>query len=89
MQCQKISIEDYQQPDANGHFGAYGGTFVAETLMQPLAELRQRQAEIPRDRPIVVFCQGGYRSMIASSLLRAAGHRNVRDLRGGYSTLES
>ncbi|MBL4762702.1 MAG: tryptophan synthase subunit beta [Gammaproteobacteria bacterium] len=28
-------------PDANGHFGQYGGVFVAETLMQPLAELRQ------------------------------------------------
>lgn len=31
---------DYSQwPDERGHFGAYGGSFVAETLMQPLAEL--------------------------------------------------
>ncbi|MEO6064311.1 MAG: tryptophan synthase subunit beta, partial [Lysobacterales bacterium] len=31
---------DYQSfPDARGHFGQYGGSFVAETLMQPLAEL--------------------------------------------------
>jgi tryptophan synthase beta chain len=28
-------------PDANGHFGPYGGRFVAETLMEPLEELRQ------------------------------------------------
>ncbi len=28
------------QPDENGHFGKYGGRFVAETLMQPLEELR-------------------------------------------------
>ena len=27
-------------PDARGHFGPYGGRFVAETLMQPLEELR-------------------------------------------------
>jgi len=27
-------------PDANGHFGPYGGVFVAETLMEPLEELR-------------------------------------------------
>jgi tryptophan synthase beta chain len=27
-------------PDARGHFGRFGGVFVAETLMQPLAELR-------------------------------------------------
>lgn len=29
-----------QLPDANGHFGRYGGRFVAETLMHPLEELR-------------------------------------------------
>ena len=31
----------YALPDERGHFGKYGGIFVAETLMQPLAELRQ------------------------------------------------
>ncbi len=30
----------YMWPDARGHFGKFGGVFVAETLMQPLAELR-------------------------------------------------
>ncbi len=31
----------YALPDEHGHFGPYGGLFVAETLMQPLEELRQ------------------------------------------------
>lgn len=31
----------YALPDERGHFGVYGGTFVAETLMEPLAELRR------------------------------------------------
>ncbi len=30
---------DYHQPDARGHFGAYGGTFVSETLIHALHEL--------------------------------------------------
>src|SRR5882724_8876960 len=30
---------NYQQPDARGHFGPYGGTFVAETLVHALHEL--------------------------------------------------
>src|SRR4030067_1182362 len=30
----------YMYPDSRGHFGKFGGVFVAETLMQPLAELR-------------------------------------------------
>ncbi|MDH3639419.1 MAG: tryptophan synthase subunit beta [Gammaproteobacteria bacterium] len=32
-------ISDYRLPDASGHFGTYGGIFVAETLMHPLREL--------------------------------------------------
>ena len=32
--------EKYHQPDVKGHFGVYGGLFVAETLMGPLSELR-------------------------------------------------
>ena len=36
------TVEDFHQyPDARGHFGPYGGSFVAETLMQPLAELAE------------------------------------------------
>ena len=31
----------YDLPDTRGHFGPYGGLFVSETLMQPLAELRK------------------------------------------------
>ena len=30
----------YDMPDARGHFGQYGGTFVAETLVEALEELR-------------------------------------------------
>jgi tryptophan synthase beta chain len=39
----------YQQPDARGHFGPYGGTFVAETLIHALDELKQ---PTPKRRPI-------------------------------------
>ncbi len=34
-------IKDYQLPDDKGHFGDYGGLFVAETLMGPLDELKK------------------------------------------------
>jgi len=33
------SDKEYQQPDAAGHFGAYGGRFVPETLMHPIEDL--------------------------------------------------
>ena len=40
---------NYQQPDARGHFGPYGGTFVAETLIHALDELKQAYADAQRD----------------------------------------
>jgi len=42
-------MSKYQQPDANGHFGPYGGTFVAETLIHALDELKAAYAEAQRD----------------------------------------
>lgn len=36
-------------PDAAGHFGAYGGRFVAETLMEPIQELEQAYAQLKND----------------------------------------
>jgi tryptophan synthase beta chain len=36
-------------PDARGHFGPYGGRFVAETLMEPLMELEQAYARLSAD----------------------------------------
>ena len=39
----------YNLPDAGGHFGPYGGIFVAETLMPALAELREAYAAAQAD----------------------------------------
>jgi tryptophan synthase beta chain len=40
---------DYQLPDARGHFGPYGGAFVAETLSHALAELKEAYARYSQD----------------------------------------
>ncbi|MFM2448865.1 MAG: hypothetical protein RIS44_1315 [Pseudomonadota bacterium] len=40
---------NYQQPDARGHFGPYGGTFVAETLIHALDELKEAYAQAQVD----------------------------------------
>ena len=39
----------YQQPDATGHFGPYGGSFVAETLTHALDELKAAYAQAQAD----------------------------------------
>ena len=57
---------------------------IAGAIHVPLAELPGRLAEVPADRPAVVYCAHGTRSSIAASLLRAAGRADVSDLIGGY-----
>jgi hydroxyacylglutathione hydrolase len=51
--------------------------------LQPLDGLRDAIPSLPRDRPLAVHCKGGYRSMIACSLLEGAGIPAVNIL-GGY-----
>ena len=44
-------IEDFHQyPDATGHFGEFGGLFVAETLMGPLQELKEAYEKFAKDK---------------------------------------
>ncbi len=44
---------NYHQPDAHGHFGPYGGTFVAETLIHALHELEAAYAKYREDAEFV------------------------------------
>jgi len=50
----------------------------------PLGELTNRTAEIGQDKLLVVHCKGGYRSAIATSILRRAGFRDIANLTGGF-----
>lgn len=50
----------------------------------PLDNFRVAPPEIDHDAPIAVHCKGGYRSMIASSLLQRAGFKNVINVTGGF-----
>ena len=52
---------DYAQfPDARGHFGPYGGRFVAETLMEPLRELEQAYARLKDDPAFLAELDNDY-----------------------------
>ena len=48
-----MSTPSYDLPDARGHFGPYGGIFVAETLIPALEELKRAYAEAQRDPAFV------------------------------------
>lgn len=54
----------------------------------PLDELRERISEVPKDRPVVIFCAVGQRGYLAQRILRGNGYENTRNLVGGYRLYE-
>ena len=55
----------------------------------PVGYLPERLADIPRDKPVVLHCQGGGRSAIAASLLQNLGVAGATDLVGGLTAWEA
>jgi len=62
---------------------------VAGSLSIPLNHLAERVQELPKDRPLLVYCAGGYRSSIAASLLQQRGFTRVSEIAGGLAAWEA
>lgn len=62
----------------------WNSSHIDGSLNMPLNQVRERAAELPKDRQLVVHCAGGYRSAIAVSLLEQAGYQ-AWDLIGGLA----
>jgi hydroxyacylglutathione hydrolase len=63
--------------------GEYENGHVKGTEFIPLAELNERAGELNPDTKYMVYCRTGYRSMIAASLLKLKGIRNVINVSKG------
>ncbi len=77
---QRIALLDVREP------AEWGGGIIEKSVRIPLGELVSRTGELDRERLLVVHCRGGYRSSIATSLLRRAGFRNIANLTGGFDS---
>ena len=62
---------------------------LERSLGIPLNHLVERLAELPTDRPLLVYCAGGYRSSIAASLLQHHGLTRVSEIAGGITAWEA
>lgn len=54
----------------------------------PLNQINEYLAEFPKDKKFAIHCAGGYRSMIASSILKQRGWDNFVDVRGGFDEIK-
>ena len=54
----------------------------------PLDFLNDHMAEFPKDDTFYVHCAGGYRSVIAASILKSRGIHNLVDIAGGFAEIK-
>lgn len=65
----------------------YAAEHVDEAFSKPLAYLNDWVKDINPKEHFYVHCAGGYRSMIASSILQARGYRNFTEVEGGFTAI--
>jgi glyoxylase-like metal-dependent hydrolase (beta-lactamase superfamily II)/rhodanese-related sulfurtransferase len=67
------------------------GEFEAEHIENvpniPLDFINEHMHEFPKNEPFILHCAGGYRSIIAASILKSRGYNHVKDVIGGYSAI--
>jgi rhodanese-related sulfurtransferase len=78
-----VPVFDVRKP------GEYESEHIVDVPSTPLDYLNNHINEFPTDTDFYVHCAGGYRSVIASSILKARGIHNVIDVAGGYAAIRN
>jgi glyoxylase-like metal-dependent hydrolase (beta-lactamase superfamily II)/rhodanese-related sulfurtransferase len=65
----------------------YAAEHVDEAYSRPLAYINDWIKDVNPDDHFFLHCAGGYRSMIAASILQARGYRNFSEVEGGFSAI--
>lgn len=69
--------------------GEYEAEHLENALTRPLDFINEWIEDINKNDKFYIHCAGGYRSMIAASILKARGFSNVIDVEGGYAALKN
>jgi hydroxyacylglutathione hydrolase len=91
----RISVDEFVQNYKNEHTlvidvrkkSEYASEHVIDAINIPLNEINEHLAEIPKEKPFILHCAGGYRSMIAASILKQRGWKNFVDVKGGFAAI--
>jgi rhodanese-related sulfurtransferase len=57
----------------------------------PLDAISTRIKELPKttaEKPLIIHCAGGYRSMVFASIIKANGHHHIMDVIGGFNAIK-
>jgi len=85
---EKLAKENIRVLDVRRE-GEWQAGHIAEADWAPLDYFSTALPDLDRNAPLAVHCKGGYRSMIACSLLQRAGYANVINLQGGFDAWQN
>jgi len=93
---ERLSSDDFVQAYEKGEYELFDVRKKSEYESQhikgahnvPLNEINMHLAEFPKDKTFALHCEGGYRSMIAASILKQRGFENFVDVEGGFEDLK-
>ena len=84
--AQKVKIGESKVIDIRKET-EYAAEHVDEAYSKPLANINDWVKDIDPKEPFFLHCAGGYRSMIAASILQARGFRNFSEIEGGFNAI--
>ena len=79
---EQLNIFDVRKP------GEYLSEHLIDANNTPLDFLNNHMSEFPTEGHFYLHCAGGYRSMIAASILKSRGIHNLIDVRGGFTAIK-
>ena len=68
--------------------GEYLSEHLIDAIHVELDYINDQMASVPQEGTFYVHCAGGYRSVIASSILKARGYHNMVDVAGGFKAIK-
>lgn len=77
-----LEVLDMRRP------GEYEESHVVGAKNTPLDYINDHMAEIPKENTFYLHCAGGYRSVIAASILKARGYDNMVNVEGGFNAIK-
>ena len=66
----------------------YETSRVNSSVNTPLGEINNYLNDFPEDNDFYIHCAGGYRSVIAASILKSRGIHNIIDIKGGFKSIK-
>jgi glyoxylase-like metal-dependent hydrolase (beta-lactamase superfamily II)/rhodanese-related sulfurtransferase len=77
-----LAVIDVRKP------GEYESAHLPQALSVPLDFINEQFDKLPKDKSLALHCAGGYRSMIAASILKSRGLHNLMDVTGGFKAIQ-